>query len=147
MRFARNFFTQLEDFNLKKVNHPKGNKQHQKQEERIEIPIEEVVTKLTQAHIKTTEDIYDAIWVQNVILGTVALNCIELKKDIRELARAFNTPQKKRKEKLIQIAHRFEIEEKEFQDDIKNAKQMARMTQWWHRRLDDMKKGHPDERI
>jgi len=146
-RFVRNFFSQLEDFNLKKINPSKGSKQHQKQEKRIDIPIQDVVTKLVDAHIRTTEDIYDAIRVQDVILGIIALNCIELRKDIRELAGAFNTPQKKREEKLMQISQRFEIEDKEFQEALKNAKQMARMTRWWYRRLEDRKKDNPIDPI
>jgi hypothetical protein len=149
-KFVRDLFSKFEsllkDELLVVDNFAKIKKK--KSSEVIQVPIDDMVKKLMKMDFRILGGLNDSLIVTLDILESIALNQIKLKKDIVNLALAFNPKSKQEKENVSKLLDNFKKEEKEFQSAINNVKKINHMSTWWERRFDELKKGkEPYERI
>jgi len=82
------------------------------------------------------------------LLELVCLNCIQLNKKVDELILALSSADSKRnRSRINRLAKNIEQDKKEFNKRLNSIRDSMRATKWLYRRLEDMKKGSPNERI
>lgn len=80
------------------------------------------------------------------LLELISLNTIQLNHNLNELVVTLAAGQTKN-QRLRKMARNIRADEAEFKKQLAIIKKSMRLTGWWARRLDELKKGDPNERI